>query len=45
MMVVYTEDGYRIALNHTGEFGIKPTLSMKKDIETLTGENSVEILF
>lgn len=45
MLVVNTPDGYRAVINSAPGKGLCPTLSMKKDIETLTKENSVEILF
>jgi hypothetical protein len=35
----------RITMNPGTDHGLKATLSMKKDIETLTSENTVEILF
>jgi DNA polymerase-3 subunit alpha len=42
---VYTVDGFRVILNNITGKGLKPTLDMKKDIESLTGKNSVEIQF
>ena len=45
MIVIYTSDGYRYTINPDTSHGLKATLSMKKDIETLTSENTVEILF
>lgn len=45
MVAVYTPDRYRVTLNNFSEYGLMATLSAKQDIETLTGENSVEILF
>ena len=45
MLAVYTDDGYRVSINPGTEFGLQATLSMKKDIESLTSENTVEILF
>lgn len=44
MIVIYKE-GYRITMNPGTGDGLKATLSMKKDIESLTSENTVEILF
>jgi hypothetical protein len=38
-------DGYRVILNAEDNQGLKATTAMKRDIEKLTGENSVEILF
>ncbi len=45
MIVICREDGYRVVINSEDGEGLKATTSMKKDIEKLTGENSVEILF
>lgn len=45
MIVICREDGYRVVMNSENGEGLKATTSMKKDIEKLTGENSVEILF
>jgi len=45
MIVIDTEDGYRVIINSEPDRGLKPTLSMKKDIEALTGDATVEILF
>ena len=45
MIAVYTEDGYRTGIQTESGHGLKATLSMKEDIESLTGENTVEILF
>ena len=45
MIVICREDGYRVVMNSEDGEGLKATTSMKKDIEKLTGENSVEILF
>lgn len=45
MVAVYTPDRYRVTLNNFSEQGLMATLSAKQDIEALTGENSVEILF
>jgi len=44
--LIYYEDGSKVTLEPDDKnLGLKPTLSMKRDIEKLTGENSVEILF
>ena len=44
-LIMY-EDGSKVVLEpEDKKYGLKPTLSMKRDIERLTGENSVEILF
>lgn len=45
MITVSTPDNYRIIINAQEGQGLKPTLSMKKDLELLTGENTVEILY
>lgn len=45
MIAVYTSDNYRADINVNSGYGLKPTLSMKNDIESIVGENSVEILF
>ncbi len=44
LIVIYKDD-YRITMNPGIDHGLKATLSMKKDIEALTSENTVEILF
>jgi len=44
-LVVIYKNGYRITMNSDTGHGLKATLSMKKDIESLTSENTVEILF
>jgi DNA polymerase-3 subunit alpha len=44
-IAVYTPDGFRVTLNNVTGKGLKSTLDMKKDIESLTGRNSVEIQF
>lgn len=44
-IAVYTPDGFRVTLNNITGKGLKPTLDMKKDIESLTGRNSVEVQF
>jgi DNA polymerase-3 subunit alpha len=45
MIAIYTEDGFRTTINSGEGQGLRATLSMKKDIEELTGENTVEIRF
>lgn len=45
MVEVVRPDGYRVILNAEENQGLKATTAMKRDIEKLTGENSVEILF
>lgn len=45
LLVVQRSDGYRTIITPQEGEGLKPTISMKKDIEDLTGENSVEILY
>ncbi len=44
-LIVIYKNGYRITMNPGTDHGLKATLSMKKDIESLTSENTVEILF
>jgi DNA polymerase-3 subunit alpha len=44
-LVVIYKNGYRITMDPGTDHGLKATLSMKKDIESLTSENTVEILF
>jgi hypothetical protein len=44
-LIVIYKNGYRVTMNSGTGHGLKATLSMKKDIETLTSENTVEILF
>jgi len=45
MIAVYTADGYRVCILPGTDYGLQATLAMKKDIESLTNENTVEILF
>lgn len=46
IIVVNRDDGYRTLIGSSqGGNGLRPTLSMKMDMESLTGENSVEILY
>ena len=45
MIVITNADGNRVIVSSDEGEGLRATLSMKKDIEELTGENSVEILF
>jgi len=42
---VNRSDGYRARIDSESGDGLQATLSMKNDIEELTGENTVEILF
>jgi len=44
-IVVNRADGYRARIVSESGAGLKATLSMKNDIEELTGKNTVEILF
>jgi DNA polymerase-3 subunit alpha len=44
-LVVIYKDGFRYTMNPGTGYGLKATLSMKKDLESLTSENTVEILF
>jgi DNA polymerase-3 subunit alpha len=45
MIVINHADNARVVINSEAGQGIKATASMKKDIEKLTGQNSIEILF
>jgi len=45
LIVVNRADGKRALIDSIEGDGLKATVSMKNDIETLTGENTVEILF
>lgn len=45
LIVILREDGYRTIISNTENLGLKPTISMKKDLENLIGENSVEIIY
>ncbi|MCP4149547.1 MAG: DNA polymerase III subunit alpha [bacterium] len=45
MIVITRTDGNRVMVDSEMGDGLKATLSMKKDIEELTNENTVEILF
>ena len=45
IIVINRSDGYRARIDSESGDGLKAALSMKNDIEELTGENTVEILF
>jgi DNA polymerase-3 subunit alpha len=45
LIVVNRSDGYRVKIDSETGVGLKATAAMKNDIEALTGENTVEILF
>jgi DNA polymerase III subunit alpha len=45
MIVINHAENARVVINSEAGQGIKATASMKKDIEKLTGQNSIEILF
>jgi DNA polymerase-3 subunit alpha len=45
MIVINHPDSARVVINSESGQGIRATASMKKDIEKLTGPNSIEILF
>jgi hypothetical protein len=45
MIVINHADNARVVINSEAGQGIRATASMKKDIEKLTGQNSIEILF
>ncbi len=42
---IYKEDGYKTIIGCPENAGLKATVAMKKDIEILTGEDSVEIVY
>jgi hypothetical protein len=42
---VIKDGAYRATITAPEKTGIKSTVSMKRDIEKLTGENSVEIIY
>ena len=45
LIVVNRADGTRAVIDSDAGEGLKATVSMKNDIEELTGENTVEIMF
>jgi DNA polymerase-3 subunit alpha len=45
MVVIIHPDGARVVINSETGQGIRATAAMKKDIEKLTGPNSIEIMF
>ena len=45
LIVVNRSDGYRTIVSSSETQGLKPTLTMKKELESLIGENSVEIIY
>ena len=46
IVVVSSSNGYRTIISSSEEGqGLKATITMKSDIEQLTGKNSVEILY
>ncbi|MCP5102646.1 MAG: DNA polymerase III subunit alpha [bacterium] len=45
LIEIKREDGNRFIVKSDAGEGLKATLSMKKDIEAFTGENTVELLF
>jgi DNA polymerase III alpha subunit len=45
IIVINHADNARVVINSEPGQGIRATASMKKDIEKLTGQNSIEILF
>ena len=44
-IMVFRNDGYRTVIGSEDGNGLRATISMKRDIEGLTGENSVEIVY
>ena len=45
LIVIHRPDGYRTIVRSEENSGLKPTLAMKKELEKLIGENSVEIIY
>jgi len=46
LLIIRFSDGYKTMIGPSeADIGLKPTLTMKKDIEMLTGDNTVEILY
>ena len=45
MVVVNHPDGARVVINSETGQGLRATAAMKKDIEKLTGPDSIEIMF
>lgn len=45
IIIINHENGYRTTIKPSKKEGLKPTVSMKKDIEKLTGKNTVDILY
>ncbi|HEX7503189.1 MAG TPA: hypothetical protein VF451_07185, partial [Acidobacteriota bacterium] len=45
MIVINHPDNARVVINSEAGQGVRATASMKKDMEKLTGPNSIEILF
>ncbi|MDY0297691.1 MAG: DNA polymerase III subunit alpha [Acidobacteriota bacterium] len=45
VIMVYRNDGYRTSIQSAEGDGLRATVSMKRDLERLTGENSVEIVY
>jgi len=44
-IMIYRSDGYRTVIQSAPGEGLRATVSMKRDLERLTGENSVEIFY
>jgi len=45
IIAVYRDDGYRTIIASEDGQGLKATVAMKRDIEKVSGENSVEIVY
>jgi hypothetical protein len=45
LIVIGRKDGYRTIVTPSEKERLKPSLSMKKELENLIGENSVEIIY
>ncbi len=45
IIIIKHENGYKTTIKSSKKEGLKPTVSMKKDIEKLTGKSTVDILY
>ncbi len=45
LIVINRSDGYRTIVSSSEDQGLKPTLAMKKELESLIGENTIEIIY
>jgi len=44
-IMIYRGDGYRTTISSAAGEGLRATITMKRDMERLTGENTVEIVY